>query len=574
MQGRISGKHLGMLAAIFLIALLPRLYSAQNVGWDWFTPGGFTPINFDEANTCRRALNGLKGHSPVIGYQTIGISSMLGYPPPQEAEGDAPTAKAYCMSGPHMLVARSFSAVLGAATAVVLSLIALCLSPGRPQVGWTAGILLALSGVHATQSHMATVDAAMTFYTYTFILVALVAARTHSLIWILLSLSLALLAVFAKKIWPFPLLAYLVFLPIGVWRWLGGQMNQKDILVLLGGCFTLVALTFNTGFQQTDWWPLLLGMFYIAIPWRRVNPWTAPVFLLMPVAVWAITLSDWWFLKSFTSGSLTSRFGSGFGAIGWNKFERNLINFPVFFILSLGIPAAMLIPKGCWAVLQRRENWRLWLCFLPVLAWAAYMLFVAPRTTYRHYLPLLPMAALLAAYGYWSLRSASSRILLGLFFTWPALLLMDFQQDFHNDPRRQAAPWYAQHQGAKLFISFYASPPPTHRPRPRLFREEYAMEDAAALRQGDFLILSENWYETTQAQELNGLRVNNLERLVKTTPEKALLYRDILAGRHPNLTLEREYTVSNFMPELVLHKKYYGTFQKFVGDLKIYRIGQ
>jgi hypothetical protein len=64
------------------------------------------------------------------------------------------------------------------------------------------------------------------------------------------------------------------------------------------------------------------------------------------------------------------------------------------------------------------------------------------------------------------------------------------------------------------------------------------------------------------------------ERLVKTKPEYVEFYRNTLAGNHPVLELERAIDVQNFMPELLLHKWLYGTFQMFVGDIKIYRVVQ
>ena len=106
----------------------------------------------------------------------------------------------------------------------------------------------------------------------------------------------------------------------------------------------------------------------------------------------------------------------------------------------------------------------------------------------------------------------------------------------------------------------------------RIFHPEYARGAGIILRQGQYLILSENWYDTAFANELNGPFIGHLDRLIKTKPEYALLYRQILASKHPNLELEAEYNVSNFMPELVLHKMFYGTFQKFVGDVKIYKV--
>jgi hypothetical protein len=163
-------------------------------------------------------------------------------------------------------------------------------------------------------------------------------------------------------------------------------------------------------------------------------------------------------------------------------------------------------------------------------------------------------------------------VVAALFFTWPLLLLIDFEQDFHQDTRRQAVAWYEKHPNARIFFTFYANPPPNLMQRPILFKEEYALGDHKNLLLGQFLVLSENWYDTAFANELNGPLIDKPEHLIKTRPQYVYLYRDILSGSHPNLELVSEFNVQNFMPELILHKKYYGTFQKFIGDLKIYKI--
>jgi hypothetical protein len=421
---------------------------------------------------------------------------------------------------------------------------------------------------------MATVDAAMTFYLYAFITAMMIATRKRQLAPVLVSLVLLIPAVFAKKLWPMPLFAYLAFLPEKNWRWMVGDTDNRSVVIVICAALVMAAFAFNTGFQATGWYPLL-ALFYIFVPWRKLNYWTIPLFIALPwITAWLSQL-DVAFIQRYTSGELTYReLGSGFGSISWNKFVRNIVNLPIVLILGLGLPAALLIPQGIAYAIKDRKNTRLWLCLLPVLVFAAYMLFIAPRTTYRHYLPLIPTAALLASYGLWSLRIARNRLILIIFFTWPALLLIDFEQDFHQDPRRRIVAWYDETSPARIFTTYYVSPPPGLSPNPILFQPEYILNEPAKLKLGHFLVLSENWYDTAFAQELNGPIVTNLGRLVKTKPQYVRLYREILAGSHPNLKLEREYDVENFMPELILHKQFYGTFQKFVGDLKIFRIVQ
>ena len=163
------------------------------------------------------------------------------------------------------------------------------------------------------------------------------------------------------------------------------------------------------------------------------------------------------------------------------------------------------------------------------------------------------------------------RWFLALFFAWPALLAWDFLGDYQQDPRIELRQWYREHPQDRVFISYYVNPPASAR-NSRLFRPEFAFGDASVLRQADYLILSENWYDTAFANELNGPLVNAPQRLIKTRPAYTRFYRDALAGRNPLLREERSIELSNFMPELVVHRRFYGTFQMFVGDIRIFRV--
>jgi hypothetical protein len=200
------------------------------------------------------------------------------------------------------------------------------------------------------------------------------------------------------------------------------------------------------------------------------------------------------------------------------------------------------------------------------------MMFVSPVTYYRHYLALIPAAALVASVGLWSTAWPGRRWFLALFFVWPTLLLVDLELDYHNDPRIALRGWYREHPGERIFFSYYVSPPVGAASDSRVFQPEYAFGDAATLGQADYLILSENWYDTAFANELNGPYVGKLDRLIKTRPDYVRFYRETLSGRHPRLQLERALDIPSFMPELVVHRWLYGTFQLFVGDIKIYRI--
>ena len=555
------------LVGLFLLALLPRLYSAQTVGWGWDAPRSFTLVNFDEAGSCRAALQGFD-YSTFIGGQTIAIADLLGVGPAQGISGDASAVKRYCHSPQHILIARTYSAVLGALTVVVLALLSLQLLPAEPKVAWTAALLLAFSGFHISESHSGTVDAASVFFIYAFLLWLVVSVRKRSGVALVLSPLLLVAAVWTKY-WVFAVFSYVGWLPKSLWQFVSDGVKPRSLVVLILAVCVLFGLVTNSAFQQARLYPLL-ALFYLLVPWQSIRRPMIAFWLLLPLLAYGLTQVD--LFAAYTTGSMAGRFGADYGAIGWNKWPRNLINVPVVLIIGLGLPACLFLPTGLRAVIAERESVRLWLCLLPLLVFALFMAFLAPVTYYRHYLALIPVAALLAALGFWRSAAWAGRpVFLSLFLLWPALLAVDIELDYHRDPRIDLRQWYDDKQPERIFHSFYVNPPAQGAAH-QLFRPEYASGDAAVLRQAQYLILSENWYDTAFANELNGPLTGNLDRLIKTRPDYALFYREALSGSHPSLQIEEAIDVHNFMPELVLHKVFYGTFQTFVGDIKIMRI--
>jgi hypothetical protein len=556
-----------ILLALFLLALLPRLHGANTVGWHWDRPGSFSLVNFDEAGSCRAALEGFR-YTPFIGYQTIALATSLGHAPGPGIEGDARAVKAFCHSPGHLTVARNYAAVTGALTVVAISLIALMLVPERPAVAWTAGALLALSGFHASESQTGTVDAPSVFFIYAFLALMIYAVTSGRRGWLALSPLLLIPAVWTKY-WVFAILSYLALLPTRAWSYLSqGMSRRRVVLVTLATC-VLFGLVTNSEFQRTGLYPLL-ALYYLNIPWRKIRRPMWAVWLAMPLLAYGLTRID--IFATYTTGAMSGGFGTSYGAIGWHKWLRNLVNLPAVLVVGLGLPACLFIPAGIRAVPGDSERVRGWLCLLPLLAFALFMAFLAPVTYYRHYLALMPVAALLSARGLFETSWSGRRWFLAVFFLWPALLAYDMLSDYQRDPRIELREWYAGHADDRIFFSYYVNPPPTLARNSRLFRPEYAFGDAAILRQADYLILSENWYDTAFPNELNGPLTGAPRRLVKTRPEYAAFYQDTIAGRHPLLAQERVIPLRQFMPELLLHRALYGTFQLFVGDIRIYRV--
>ena len=378
-----------LLLGLFLVALLPRLYSAQSVGWNWDSPGSFTLVNFDEAGSCRAALGGFD-YSTFIGRQTIAIATMLGDAPDPAIVGKARQVKAYCHSPEHILVARSFSAVTGALTVVVLVIIALMLVPSQPGVAWTAGALLALSGFHISESHSGTVDVPSVFFIYTFIALMIFSVSRPSRAGLVISPLLLVPAVWAKY-WVFAIFAYCSLGPLKLWRYLSHGFSTGRIVLLVLATSVLCGLLSNTGFQASGAW-YLLAAWYLVIPWRKIHRPMYLLWLLLPLLLFLLLKIHT--VDMYTSSTLGGRFGSGYGAIGWNKWLRNLVNLPAVLLVGLGIPASLFIPAGIRRLFASEVNVRAWLCLMPLLAFALFMAFLAPVTYYRHYLALLPVAGL------------------------------------------------------------------------------------------------------------------------------------------------------------------------------------
>ncbi|MBW2541508.1 MAG: hypothetical protein JRF15_05390 [Deltaproteobacteria bacterium] len=500
-----------------------------------------------------------------MGRQTIAIADLLGRGPEPGISGDAKAVKRYCHSADHILIARTYSAVAGALTVVLVAVIALLLSPSQPGIAWTAGALLALSGYHISESHSGTVDAPSVFFIYAF-LALMVFSVSRGSRWAIFSSPLLLVPAIWTKYWVFAAFAYVAQIPARAWQYVTHGMSSGRVVAVVLATAVLFGMSTNSAFQATRLYPLL-ALYYTVIPWHRVKKPMVAVWLLVPVLAYAMCQID--IIASYTTGSMTSRFGTGYGAIGWHKWLRNLVNMPMVLLVGLGLPACLFIPAGIRALARRHANPRAWLCLAPLLVFGLFMAFLAPVTYYRHYLALIPVAAILAACGLFSTSWVGRRWFMAFFFVWPALLALDLVLDYHRDPRIELRQWYAQNRAAQVFVSFYVGPPPGNS---QMFRPEYAFGDAATLRRAQYLILSENWYDTAYANELNGPVVGDPVRLIKTKPEYVEFYRTALANRHPHLVLEKSIDVQNFMPELLFHRWLYGTFQLFVGDIKIFRV--
>lgn len=520
---------IALLAAIVAIALLLRMVAALDYGRDWYAPGSFTLINFDEGGSCRAALDGFS-YSPFIGWQTLAIAGMLERGPQPGITGEPSAVKAFCHRESHIRIARLYSAVSGSLTVLALGLLSLLLLPAQPAVALTSAALLALSGWHVSESLMGTVDAASTLLIYVFLLAGVWAAQRGGVRWLLAAL-LMIPAIYTKY-WVFAVFSLAAVLPGRVLLTLTAGLSPARILILLLAYAALFGVVTNPQCPRFLVYVAPLA-FYVFPPWTQLSaagrclmiltPWLAPLAMQSDVFV------------AFSAGSAEGRFGSDYGAIGGHKWLRNLINVPLVLVIGIGFPAFVFALYGMRTVWRRLPAERTWLVLLPLPAFALYMLFLAPVTYYRHYLPLLPVACLFAALGLAQLSGPWRRWATAAVLVWQGLLGADLVSDYHFDPRRQLVDWYASNQPQAVLTSYYVNPPPGTGARHGLFRPDYGEGNAERLRQADTVILSENWYDTAFANELNGPLVGDPRRLIKTRPQDVAFYRAALGNRHPHL---------------------------------------
>ena len=542
-----------ILALVFAISLAIRVHGVFSFGFGYDGPESFRVINFDEAGGCRCLLGG-RNYNTFVGYQILAIQKLMGEGPKPEHYVDpgnpretASNWRAFCYTKSSIILHRVYSAVTGSLTVVLLGVLALLMWPERPQIAWTASAMLGLSNLHvAHSSHFGTVDGPQLFYMG------------------LLTVALAYAIVSGKRwpLWLSPLL-----LVAAVW-------TKSNIFMVLA--FVPLMPDLKLG----KYW-MLYGIGLLAF-----------FFLIVGVFGTDAILQSIKQRESLLWGPQENlAFGTGYGHIGtWRRWIRNGINLPVVHIVGIGLPAFVAAVYGLRKAWQTRAEkpieWRLWLLQAPAAGYFLYMLLLAPPTYYRYYLPLFPTVALLAAYGFWESRWSANKIVAALFLLYPALLTLDSEYNYANDPRDRVVEWVDSlpiGRKTKFLATFYPGLPndvrfeqfryipPEQRQDPLDLYEQYG---ATYLKRAEYLIMNESWYDTAFCSELNGPFGLWPEWCIKTTAQSARVYRKILSGEEPGLELEKAFTLTHFTPEMLVHRFFYGSFPLFASDVMIYRIKQ
>ncbi|MEM6485760.1 MAG: hypothetical protein AAF662_12355, partial [Pseudomonadota bacterium] len=321
-----------LLSSVCVLALSLRWVSASHYGQGWYSSGSFTLVNFDEGGSCRAQLGSFP-YSSFVGKQTIALASLFGHRPPSslesvslqpsedEATADSSAAgsvdaqaRRYCHSEAHLQIARGLSALAGAATILLTALITLQLLPGRRTTALTAAAMLSLSGWHISESMVGTVDAVSCFFIYVFFSGSVLALHQGRRYWWLVP-PLLLAAIWTKH-WVFALLALPAFLPAQLlMRLLSGiSLARLFFIAVVFTATAAVATKSSTPETIKIICPLAL---YFTIPWNLLGLAHRLFWLAIPFVI-LIALQIPLF-EAYSTGSLTGRFGTDYGAIGSHK---------------------------------------------------------------------------------------------------------------------------------------------------------------------------------------------------------------------------------------------------------------
>lgn len=535
-----------ILALVFAVSLAIRINGVFTFGFGHDGPDSFRVINFDEAGGCRDLLGG-RNYNTFVGYQILAIQKLMGEGPEPKhfVTRQYPNAwRSFCHSKASIILHRIYSAVTGSLSVVLLGVLALFMWPARPQIAWTACALLGFSNLHvAHSSHFGTVDAPQLFFMG------------------LLTTTLAYAIVSGKK-WPL---------------WISPLLLVAAVLTKTNVFMVLAFLPLLPSLKLEKYWMhyamALLGLFFLVVAMVGLD-WLSDAVAQRKGMLWG--------------PETRPNFGTGYGHIGtWRRWIRNAINLPVVHIVGIGLPAFIAAVYGlklAWnSRTEDKQRWRLWMLQAPAVAYFAYMLLLAPPTYYRYYLPLFPTVALLAAYGFWESRWSAYKIAVGLFVLYPALLMVDSEYNYANDPRNRVAKWIdttPNGRDSKIMATYYHGLPSdvkiasfTYVPqRETDALDMYEKYGATFLKQAEYLIMNESWYDTAFCNELNGPFGLWPEWCIKTTEQSARIYRKIISGEEPALELEEAFTLTHFTPEMLVHRFFYGSFPLFASDVMIYRI--
>jgi hypothetical protein len=414
------------------------------------------------------------------------------------------------------MVGRGISMIY-ALLSILLLYFLICEVTANSRLAFFSSLMMSLTGLHVTRSHVAMPDMSLLFWIYASMYFALIYIRTKNMKYlVLLIISVGL--EFAIKM---PLMA---FVPV-VYIMLRDRWNWKPVLVVIGALF-LIFIAANGG---------KYGFTNLLMTWNNV-----------------------------VQDNLTVR-----------EFNRLLNPVSYFFILiySLGLPIFILSIFGIFKVVQNKmifNKFKFWdITFIILLPLTIRFLMVCSLAfpADRHILPLVPLFSTLAAVGLWGMKESLGKafnILITLVIFYQVVYVGSIEHNFKNDTRVQAEEWVKNNvqPGAKVALPKYSYLPSV--------TKNYKI--ASALKEADYIILHEAYYGRYTRSIMNPFsEFPRWEHVFHGKPHEYKMIQGLFKQEEPYALIQR-FDLRFITPEMILSRAMFGNlWDGGMGDVLIFK---
>jgi hypothetical protein len=398
---------------------------------------------------------------------------------------------------------------------------------GDRRAGVLAALLLAGSDLHATYSHYAVPEASHAFWFVASILLMIRYLRGDARLVTRLLLGVGIGMSLSTRLDPVPLLTLALLLP-----WYSPAPRRERIRDVV-----VIAL-FAAGSFALSWGSLDVGSY----------------------------------LSSFRATKARN-----FDVI---KDDHHLLYNPLLYLAAVtagtSIPMVVSAALGLVRLLKDRRHHRALKAVVTLSASIFFLLYWAGDSTHvRRASVFVPLCAILAGFflsQVWS-RGRLARLAAAGVVAYTTLLSALSQYQFVNDTRYRAQAYldgaFGHSPEVAIAYSRYSDPAVRHFPNKASMTEPVTLDPSAYQRIG-LVVLHETFYGRYAKFFATPFRTpRSCDQVYHCDPVAMPITQDILFGRSP-FVLIRSVDVTHPLPERVLFKRLFGTFETFLGDVRIY----
>lgn len=231
------------------------------------------------------------------------------------------------------------------------------------------------------------------------------------------------------------------------------------------------------------------------------------------------------------------------------------------WIVVLGFGGCWLLIRQGWALRQKHPGWLLFLFFVAMEFGVRWMLDTPFIRRANVFLPFLAITAVWMALSLWRQYPRLMSWAIGFIWLYTFGLAWFGQQGFWQDTRYQALEVFRELPAdAAIYYSTYAKIP--HMPP----------ASANSPEEADVLVVHETYYGRYWKYFTTPFKVPVCCEEVYNCANEQLctFYQDLLLDK-TSFELLYTYPTDHPFPERVLFKRFFGTYETFLGDLKIYK---